>query len=109
MKYSIIPKTNHIAVQCNPLIYINFYGKNFWHSAKNCASYTSLGNENTNSNKGEWYGKPDHSRPGRRDLCCGSHSEPHNLGSGLANPNKEVMKARKALCGLFFFLEVAHV
>lgn len=102
MKFRIFPTIIYAALRYKPLIYNNFYLKNVWQAALLYGNTISSLRGDRNLKKGEWYGKPHHSRAGRRDLCRGSDSKSQLAGAEVAVANnREILRPAYTLCGPF--------
>ncbi len=81
---------SNAAVRHNLLIYNNFCGIFWWIVAPtygtNNRSVAQSMVAGTTKRKGEWDGKPRHSRIGSSDLCGRANAESQQRSSGLGGP-----------------------
>ena len=79
------------------LIYNDFYRISGWTPPFFCANSIIVLWGMRELKKGEWHGKLDHSRLGRRHFRCSAHIEPQHVESGIGTAILFLYKARDLL------------
>lgn len=97
-------------MQYKHLIYNDFYQFSYWTAVQICVKpiFTLFGEKEPK--EGEWHGKLDHSRLGRRHFRCGPHFESQHIESGIGIARFKLKSPQFArLAGFFMSGGFYHV